>query len=259
MPQGSTGKRKRTHWIDLIEDELEPSSQTEAIIGDDQDYLSSTFVQQQESSQSSRPIHKSKPILSKNEIKELETARTRHGLTRNLFNNDNGQADSPALRMMQNMGFTPGQSIGLRSYDQKKDSIASSLVEPIVPNLSFQAHRAGIGRSLPVEQEHDQGQEEGADALAQEHQFDAFRSRMAEEHMSLQRNALVTQAAEVLNEFDQRAGYADQVTDAHELTLVDLLNTLRSRHHYCLFCGCQYSSRNDLSDSCPGPSQDDHD
>ncbi len=38
-----------------------------------------------------------------------------------------------------------------------------------------------------------------------------------------------------------------------------VLGCLRSRHRYCLFCGCQYASEEELQRSCPGLEEDDHD
>ncbi|GAC99368.1 hypothetical protein PHSY_006969 [Pseudozyma hubeiensis SY62] len=38
-----------------------------------------------------------------------------------------------------------------------------------------------------------------------------------------------------------------------------VLDCLRRDHSYCLFCGCQYSSSEELHESCPGEAEDDHD
>lgn len=38
-----------------------------------------------------------------------------------------------------------------------------------------------------------------------------------------------------------------------------VLDCLRSRHRYCLFCGCQYASEEELARCCPGLEEDDHD
>ena len=37
-----------------------------------------------------------------------------------------------------------------------------------------------------------------------------------------------------------------------------VLEYLRSQHHYCLWCGMQYSSFEELEESCPGLYEDDH-
>lgn len=36
------------------------------------------------------------------------------------------------------------------------------------------------------------------------------------------------------------------------------LSHLRRAHNYCLFCGHQYSSSDELNISCPGEEEDDH-
>ncbi|SJX60674.1 uncharacterized protein SRS1_11902 [Sporisorium reilianum f. sp. reilianum] len=38
-----------------------------------------------------------------------------------------------------------------------------------------------------------------------------------------------------------------------------VLERLRGAHRYCLFCGCQYDSADELQSLCPGTSEDDHD
>ncbi|PWN18487.1 hypothetical protein BCV69DRAFT_285116 [Microstroma glucosiphilum] len=37
------------------------------------------------------------------------------------------------------------------------------------------------------------------------------------------------------------------------------LDHLRSHHHYCLFCGVQYDSQEDMEATCPGEEEEDHD
>lgn len=37
------------------------------------------------------------------------------------------------------------------------------------------------------------------------------------------------------------------------------LDHLRKAHHYCLFCGCQYEDEEDLTNNCPGETEEEHD
>lgn len=37
-----------------------------------------------------------------------------------------------------------------------------------------------------------------------------------------------------------------------------LLEFLRTKHHYCVHCGCSYTSGEDMSENCPGESEEDH-
>lgn len=37
-----------------------------------------------------------------------------------------------------------------------------------------------------------------------------------------------------------------------------LLSYLRSEYHYCFWCGCQYTSQEELSAECPGEGEADH-
>lgn len=45
---------------------------------------------------------------------------------------------------------------------------------------------------------------------------------------------------------------------SHEQRLDHALHLLRSRHMYCLFCGCHFDSSEDMADRCPGPHEEDH-
>lgn len=40
--------------------------------------------------------------------------------------------------------------------------------------------------------------------------------------------------------------------------LRDLLDYLRARHHYCMYCGCAFESERELLDKCPGTQRSDH-
>lgn len=40
--------------------------------------------------------------------------------------------------------------------------------------------------------------------------------------------------------------------------LAEVVQYLRARHAYCLFCGCQYRGAEDMAANCPGATEDEH-
>lgn len=56
---------------------------------------------------------------------------------------------------------------------------------------------------------------------------------------------------------------ADQEADPWEMQsatqrLTEVTQYLRDRYHYCIYCGCQYDSEEDLKVHCPGLDESDH-
>jgi len=41
--------------------------------------------------------------------------------------------------------------------------------------------------------------------------------------------------------------------------LAEVIKYLRSKHHYCFWCGAQYKSAEEMGEQCPGTEEDDHD
>lgn len=51
---------------------------------------------------------------------------------------------------------------------------------------------------------------------------------------------------------------ASESPESEEVRLLDLLSYLRDMHRYCLYCGCQYSTQEELVNSCPGNLRNEH-
>jgi hypothetical protein len=51
----------------------------------------------------------------------------------------------------------------------------------------------------------------------------------------------------------------DLSVDEVRARLAALVDYLRSRYFYCVFCGAEYEDEEDLARSCPGPGEEDHD
>jgi hypothetical protein len=66
----------------------------------------------------------------------------------------------------------------------------------------------------------------------------------------------------------EEEGGGEEEEGDHELELWQTLSTaeklsvatayLREGHYYCLYCGHQYDSMDELKEECPGQSEDDH-
>ncbi len=65
---------------------------------------------------------------------------------------------------------------------------------------------------------------------------------------------------DILNHSDDSLDEVDDVESDNDITLKlnKRLNYLRSTHFYCLYCGCQYESVEELNNQCPGENYDDH-
>lgn len=280
--------RKRTKWIDLVEaaeevptDDKEPSSadgdgndDDDSDDGDD-NYLSAAFTAAPSPSHRPSPPPSPPPrknVLSRRELLALEKEKTRRGLSTSLFDNQaHADAPSPAMRMMMQMGY------GTTS------STSSSGASPVEIDLTRRGRagigRAGIGRAVsptPLEKQEQQTKERLTQHEQQVgQQSEDYRARTAMAQAQRHSARLVEQARRVLADLDERrrgsngevytgdeagddAGgdHGDDVADSDQLDA--LLRTLRRRHHYCLFCGCQYTSTEDRASACPGVFEDDH-
>ncbi|KAJ3348931.1 G patch domain-containing protein 11 [Allomyces javanicus] len=43
-----------------------------------------------------------------------------------------------------------------------------------------------------------------------------------------------------------------------DMQLATLIEYLRTTHRYCIYCGCQYDAQDEMDESCPGATRDDH-
>lgn len=256
----------RTRWVDLVEgrddDGVQSAEHTTADseTSKDADYLSPAFVDDAMDRKSASLPRKS--TLSKRELFQLEAEKTRKGLATSIATDTDADADtqnpSSAMRMMRMMGYDP----------TAKDNTA-----PILPDLSRQmAHkRAGIGRTTSpspaeVQQKRAAEQQEKRQA-ALNAQEDDYRSRIASAQKEAAYRKLAQEAQRIWEELESKMGAVDEDqqpsnlthSDEEEADLPALLATLRSRHFYCVFCGCQYDSADDLQASCPGADELDHD
>lgn len=100
-----------------------------------------------------------------------------------------------------------------------------------------------------------QGQEDDDEAIA------TWNRRKAEAAAS----DGLAQAGSIAGGLTAPGGGSSAVTDANEAVSFDptdhlpaLLEYLRSRHCYCLFCACAYDTADDMRQHCPGPDEQDH-
>jgi hypothetical protein len=193
------------------------------------------------------------------------------------------------FQMLRNMGFTPGESLG-RSMP--------GLAEPIPlvvkidklgvgrENKKAKARERERRREAAEEQEAHRMREEAEVRVSEgvvQHQ-----SRAAEQFAARRAAGLLLQAQQACETLDEAAGVArnklwrDAAASEKPATLpegaeveseaeadawrdlpaaaklADVVQYLRKRYCYCLYCGTKYQDAADVEQHCPGPFEEDH-
>ncbi|BDA45554.1 probable G patch domain-containing protein 11 [Coccomyxa sp. Obi] len=184
-------------------------------------------------------------------------------------------AQTKGFQLLAKMGYKEGEGIG---------KSVKGRVAPIAVDLK--SGRTGLGvdegrkrqreAAKLVKEAQDAKRRRGIEDLRSDYitkQAASFADRQAERHLA--------QARKVCETLDRRKGITENVmwpvepvSDGDEKEdevkegsweslpaagkLSDVLTCLRMRHFYCLFCGCQYESRDAMEESCPGATEDVH-
>lgn len=166
------------------------------------------------------------------------------------------------FKMLKQMGYNPGSALG-------KEGLGRA--EPV--GLDIRRSRAGIGRMDPHKEkmmkeealaEKNRKREENLMAEFGCRQKSQWRSKRVVINFNKAKGALAQlENQEFLkpekNEEDGEDGEEeDEEEEITEEDLQEILMKLRDEHNYCLFCGCQYDSKEALLSNCPGIDEDDH-
>ncbi|GFQ05447.1 g patch domain-containing protein 11 [Phtheirospermum japonicum] len=164
------------------------------------------------------------------------------------------------FKMLKQMGYTPGSALGKGG---------SGRAEPVV--VEIRRGRGGIGKEDPkVEKARREKQNEERMKIREEELMEDFGSRQKERWKGKRIFVNFQKAEAVLAQLENREvvevekkdeDNEEEEEDEEEITQEDLLNILlrlRNEFHYCLFCGCQYDTVEELESNCPGISEDDH-
>eukprot|EP01127_Copromyxa_protea_P012835 TRINITY_DN3377_c0_g3_i2.p1 TRINITY_DN3377_c0_g3~~TRINITY_DN3377_c0_g3_i2.p1 ORF type:complete len:230 (-),score=30.60 TRINITY_DN3377_c0_g3_i2:143-832(-) len=102
-----------------------------------------------------------------------------------------------------------------------------------------------------------------AEEKALREQFTAnMKSRFANKRMIRD----IETACRIAEDLDRQSGIeeselwpiSNEIFDAGEQGLRQLLNHIRSSHFFCIYCGVRYDDQQDLEGNCPGPFHEDH-
>jgi len=172
--------------------------------------------------------------------------------------------------MLMKMGYKPGQGIGKSQ---------SGMIEPI--SVEVKADRQGLGKTLKKESY----TRKNANTKLDNMDTRDFRSRMAQEKTEQLQNIDLYKSQKVCQELDtkekieepQESWFWPQVKEEKEtdddddqssdvddeslsnLEKLDILTGyLRKKYHYCIWCGTRFDDEDDLRDSCPGSTRNDH-
>jgi len=211
----------------------------------------------------------------KKSTREIEQEKREEGLQKSIDSNNKGFA------MLAKMGYKPGTSLG-------KDN--SGRVEPVAINIK--EGRGGLGRDESIKRLKERKQkirEERARKLVQDFDPAAFRAQMREKHMSKRTEIDLCKAQKSCRDLDLSNQFTEplefwfwprdkekklveddalyeevdeeeeEIVYSNEEQLVMILEYLRSEYMYCMFCGIHFDSIEDMGESCPGTTRQDHD
>ncbi|CAH0381309.1 unnamed protein product [Bemisia tabaci] len=207
--------------------------------------------------------------------KKLFQQKTRaEGLNKPIDSTNKGYA------LLQKMGYKPGTGIGKNETGR---------TEPI--GISIKNDRKGLGRENAIKEVNALKVALGTKRMRTESiSVDDYRARVAAEAAERQANGDLRSSQRVCYELDSKEGTtepleawfwppreeetkeddereediseSDSDEDIKELTVLEKLKLvtvyLRSAHLYCVWCGVQYDNSEDLDQSCPGSTREDH-
>ncbi|KVI12076.1 G patch domain-containing protein 11 [Cynara cardunculus var. scolymus] len=191
----------------------------------------------------------------KREIKQVEEDnRTLAGLESAIPQSNIG------FKMLKQMGYTPGSGLG-----------GSGRAEPV--GLEIRRSRAGIGREDPIKEKLRKEEEMLWEKRRREEELMSdFGCRVKERWRNKRVVVNFHKAKGVLDQLENKEvvevekkdddekeeGEDEEEEVITEEDLHEILMKLRDDFQYCLFCGCQYESREALLGDCPGIDEDDH-
>ena len=188
--------------------------------------------------------------------------------------------ENKGFQLLARMGYAPGNTIG---------KSGTGLKEPVAVELK--QNKLGLGavskKALQREARAHTEQKEAAQRELQaqnaeislELQREDFRERVAQQaalrlvkgdftraiaacrtlddSKGLETNHEWALEESIENETGEEGGEAVPLKKPEE-RLNEVLDYLRSRHCFCLYCGVEYESAEDMAENCPGPSREEH-
>lgn len=262
-------------------------------MSDNEDYMSSAFLNVTEdirpgltiSKQVKRKYEIEKNRLESNKIHRTKSRKQLEEESRNIGLDIAISSGNKGFAMLQKMGYKPGMKLG----PQKESSSSSGgLTEPI--KIQLKTGRGGLGREEEIRKRIVQREErkskmkvykeEETERLTQE-----FRERMRDKIFKKYLMADLRKSQKVCQQLDSENSVAepmrswfwytveysndededdeigleeeDEIEPEEQLAFI--LDYLRAKYLYCLWCGIKYDSEEDINENCPGTEKDDHD
>ena len=154
--------------------------------------------------------------------------------------------DNIGYKLFQKFGFTP--------------TTTSVSTVPLKPVIRQKNERTGVG-ILTKDEKQVIVKVENSNHIHQLQENFKDNIKRMEKGNALQR--AIGKADRIINEFRERAGIADESIvwveeNGDELALNEHLTYLREKFLYCMYCCHQYENINDLTEYCPGISENSH-
>ena len=256
-----------------------PTHQNDLEASIDYDDMTFSDVDNAESKISARGVIRKRPV---DDCKPITSSMKRANVDRLMDDNRESaqllpiSAENKGYKLLEKFGYSASQG-GLG-----KDN--SGLAVPLAVTKRAAEDRAGLGvaemKKKIIEEK----------VIVESHRLEAgvkmiegFKSDMILQQQALLSVRHLNDARKVIYELDFRSGVEDnhlwppdKIGDESDDTdskktirdveknqnvrvqLAESLLYLKDIYSYCVFCGCQYESREDLESSCPGPSEEDH-
>eukprot|EP01118_Nematostelium_gracile_P019524 TRINITY_DN9075_c0_g1_i2.p1 TRINITY_DN9075_c0_g1~~TRINITY_DN9075_c0_g1_i2.p1 ORF type:complete len:236 (-),score=88.55 TRINITY_DN9075_c0_g1_i2:172-879(-) len=232
---------------------------------DDDDYMSSSFLQSARNEDQLRDLNKRKRRLPEKikPLKELEKEKREEGLNTALDENNVG------FKMLKMMGYKNGSSIGKPENDGR-----------IVPiEIHLKSGRAGLGIE---ENKRRRTEEENTRKIEQsQEKLSTFTQRLSNNYLEKQQQSKLIELLKTVRNLDitndidwsrfykkeseydeeekKRFGYVFERDQFKQFDFEEkryqLLQYLREEHNYCFYCAMRFD---DMDRSCPGFTEEDH-
>ncbi|RZB49912.1 G patch domain-containing protein 11 [Asbolus verrucosus] len=213
--------------------------------------------------------------------KEIEAKRPKSNREREEELREKGlntaiSSENKGFKMLEKMGFKQGQSLG---------KTQSGLKEPI--KIELKSSKSGIGVESHFKERIKKKMERNDDYLKKKLNDFQFNNKIKQARRFLEKDFYTAQKTcedldcrknidEPIQEFywtretirkkrdikeeDEEEEFNEEFASyITEENLVEIIDYLRSRHLYCMFCAFVATDDEDLKTSCPGPYRSDHD
>ncbi|CAG8796465.1 6096_t:CDS:2, partial [Racocetra fulgida] len=172
-------------------------------------------------------------------LREREKESREQGLSKRIDDN----TDSPGLKLLKKMGYELGKPLG-------KDSRRSSeLKQKAETELARKAKRAKISEESFIERVRKEQVEKKIITQLN-------KAQNACETLDMRKDNIFWLSKEN-EESDEEPSEFEKLSPAEKLD--SILKYMREKYNYCFWCGCEYSSVEELEQLCPGIEEDDHD